>query len=626
MCLVRLKIENFRCYTEPFEVKFDELTAIVGRNDVGKSTLMDALSIFFEEAKPDRGDGSVSGNTKEVSITCTFDQLPDSLVIDTNNETSLAKEYLLNEDGHLEVQKVIDCSLATPKVRAVNAWSLHPSADGVNDLLDLKQAGLIKRATDRSVELSNIDERKNAELRRAIWEQASELGLTLRAVSLDSEATKPVWKALSTYLPSFALFKSDRDSSDQDNEAQDPLKSAIRDAIKGVETELSRIQEHVEREVRKIADATVEKIKEMDPEIADTLDPVISTGKWDGLFKTSITGDEGIPLNKKGSGVRRIVLLNFFRAKAERTAVERPTGSVIYAVEEPETSQHPRYQRLLMSALTTISSNPDRQVILTTHTPMLTRTLNDTALRFIERDEKNVRSITEGGGEETNRRIAKSLGVLPDHNVRVFVGVEGKHDISFLKSASKIFSENGHDVPNLENSELNGELIFFPFGGSNLQIWTNRLSELNRPEFHIYDRDNPPPADPKYCDAVRAVNGRENCIAVNTSKRELENYIHIDAITEAYAENNININLGAQFADFDDVPLAVARAVHVATAEGPWPGDDDEKSLKKISRAKAFMNNQAMTKMTADRFEAVDQNGEILGWLSEIGQMMAQLD
>jgi hypothetical protein len=51
--------------------------------------------------------------------------------------------------------------------------------------------------------------------------------------------------------------------------------------------------------VRKIAQTTVEKLREMDPSVADALDPVITTKNWETLFQTSITGDHGIPLNTR---------------------------------------------------------------------------------------------------------------------------------------------------------------------------------------------------------------------------------------------------------------------------------------------------------------------------------------
>lgn len=47
MRLIGLTVENFRCYADPASVRFNDLTALVGTNDVGKSTLMDALAIFF---------------------------------------------------------------------------------------------------------------------------------------------------------------------------------------------------------------------------------------------------------------------------------------------------------------------------------------------------------------------------------------------------------------------------------------------------------------------------------------------------------------------------------------------------------------------------------------------------
>ena len=149
----------------------------------------------------------------------------------------------------------------------------------------------------------------------------------------------------------FALFKSDRQSSDQDAEAQDPLKIAIKEAVAAKAAELQAVMTFVEQEVKKVADLTLQKLKEMDAAVAGTLAPKFEKPNWATLIKASITGDDEIPLNKRGSGVRRLILLNFFRAKAERITREKGMQSTIYAVEEPETSQHPHNQRLLMRAL-----------------------------------------------------------------------------------------------------------------------------------------------------------------------------------------------------------------------------------------------------------------------------------
>jgi len=621
--LVGLTVENFRCYVAPISVRFDDLTALVGRNDVGKSTLMEALAIFFETANPDKDDASKNGDPKLMRISCEFDRLPESIVVDAEFPTTLASEYLLSENGTLVVRKTYNGALATPKVSAIEAIARHPTAKGYNDLLALKKADLAKRAEELRVDLKDVDKRANAPVRSAIWASSDDLQLAEVPVSLEAEGGKQAWAALQQFLPTFALFKSDRASTDQDAEAQDPLKAAIREAIKAVEPKLQEVKDYVEAEVKKIAAATVDKLREMDASVAETLDPVVMTKKWDSLFSTSITGDEGIPLNKRGSGVKRLVLLNFFRAQAEKNAAERNSTSIIYAIEEPETSQHPRNQRLLLKALRELAAADGRQVIISTHTPMLARHLPEGDVRFIQRDDAGLRSVDEGS-PAISAEIAKSLGVLPDHNVKVFVGVEGPHDISFLTGMARILRAAGEDIPDLEQLEVDGELIFIPLGGSNLAVWSSRLKALNRPELHICDRDNQPPANPKYNDHMAAVNSRPGCLAVVTNKRELENYLHHEAINEFYAANGAAVAFGAPFNDFDDVPQLVAEAVHLASGGAAWAGLEEDKRRKKMRNAKSSLNNGVVARMTADRLNQTDPGNEIRTWFGEVARMIAE--
>ena len=51
MLVVKIKtliLENFRAYKDRIEIPLNDLTAFIGRNDVGKSTILEALDIFFE--------------------------------------------------------------------------------------------------------------------------------------------------------------------------------------------------------------------------------------------------------------------------------------------------------------------------------------------------------------------------------------------------------------------------------------------------------------------------------------------------------------------------------------------------------------------------------------------------
>ena len=215
------------------------------------------------------------------------------------------------------------------------------------------------------------------------------------------EDAKRIWDKLSSYMPVYSLFQSDRKNSDGDSEVQDPLKEAVKQIINDEELQqtLALVAEIVETKLQEVSSRTLEKLREMDPAVASSLNPVIPTAdklKWADVFKSvSISGDEDIPINKRGSGVKRLVLLNFFRAEAERRAEEGDNTGIIYAIEEPETSQHSNNQRVLIKALKELAQAANTQILLTTHSPVIVKELDFENLRLIYEDEneKCVRSV-----------------------------------------------------------------------------------------------------------------------------------------------------------------------------------------------------------------------------------------
>ena len=285
MKLKRLRIRNFRCYKDEISIDFSDITALIGKNDAGKSTIMDALDIFLNDKNPDKDDASKNGNGADLTIIGEFEIQTDLVIIDDTVPTSLAEEYLLNADGLLEIHKKYSGQLQSPKCTDISAYAIHPSIENASDLLQLKRNQLRTRATKLGINLEHVDQNINKELRAAIREHLGDLNLTHQFVPLNEENGKKVWSALKTQLPVFALFKSDRASTDQDPEAQDPLKAAVREAIKNKETELNAILTYVEEEVKKIADATLNKIREMDPTLANQLNPEFTKPAWDRLLR-----------------------------------------------------------------------------------------------------------------------------------------------------------------------------------------------------------------------------------------------------------------------------------------------------------------------------------------------------
>jgi len=616
MKLVRVKLKNFRCYKDETIIEIGDLTTLIGKNECGKSSILDALQIFFDDLTPDTDDATTGGDKSDVRITCEFAELPSQLIIDADFPTSLRDEYLLNQEEHLEICKIYDCTLRRPKANTY-AVALHPSATIVDDLLTLKNEGLKLRTQELKIDTTGIDLRINTQLRKLIWNSAQDLQLESKLVPLDEESAKQIWDHLKNRLPSYSLFKADRPSTDQDEEAQDPMKSAIKEAIKQKEEELAEISKYVEQQVKEIAEMTVSKLKDMDPSLASQLNPRFSTPNWANVFKVSLTGDDDIPINKRGSGVRRLILLNFFRAKAEQKALDKGSTRIIYGVEEPEASQHPDNQRMLVQAFSELATQPDCQVILSTHVPMLARLLPVETLRFISIEENSCRRIYEGN-EQPYERVSNALGVLPDHNVKLFIGVEGPNDINFLKNVSKVLCDAGEDVPNLIQLENMGHIIFIPMGGSNLAVWASRLQNLNIPEFHLFDRSCEPPNESPNQTTVSAVNARPNCIACLTGKLEIENYLHPEAIKSVH-------EIEISFDDYDDVPTLAAKALHEASESiSSWDELNEEDHRKKESRAKLWLNNEAAAAMTPELLTQSDTSGDVRGWLQQMAQLINQ--
>ncbi len=112
-------------------------------------------------------------------------------------------------------------------------------------------------------------------MRKALWKSADKLNIAEVEISLSKskEDIKDIWSKLESYLPTYALFQSDRSSSDSDGEVQNPMKVAIQEAISEVQQE---IQEKVREKATKIANQTHEALPSIDSSLANELTPTFA--------------------------------------------------------------------------------------------------------------------------------------------------------------------------------------------------------------------------------------------------------------------------------------------------------------------------------------------------------------
>ena len=278
--------------------------------------------------------------------------------------------------------------------------------------------------------------------------------------------------------------------------------------------------------------------------------------------------------------------------------------NIIYAIEEPETSQHPDAQKIIIETFKNMVEQGRCQIILTTYVPGLAGLLSLDSLRYITNEEGRPEVSCGSADEEILKRIADSLGVFPSltsplasyHDIKLVVCVEGPNNVEFLYGISRTAHKVYPDILDLRQAP---NVAVIPLRGGTLQNWVNHyyLQKLEIPEYHIYDSDNSTIHD-KQC--IKVNSRGDGSSARTTKKREMENYIHSDVV---YALFGIEVEID----DTMDVSTVISKKIREINPEG-FGADKVKKKL----------NKSGAEKMTLDMLQERDPDGEVLGWLKEI--------
>ncbi|QQT61905.1 AAA family ATPase [Sphingobacterium multivorum] len=545
--------------------------------------------------------------------------------MDSTEPTSLEDESLLNQNNLLEIKKTF--KVGGTIVKSTYVICEHEDEEQLQSLLSLKNSSLKNLASELGVNLNGVDKKKNPHIRKAI-RQAFQCKKTTIEIkidgNLDSENNlKTIWTKLKSYLPIYTLFKVDKTIDDKDKDIQDPMKQAIKEtlAIPEIKVLLEKIEKSIKEKSTLVADKTIEKLKDIDASLAEKMKSDFNKlPSWDKIFDLTLLNEQNVPLNKRGSGVKRLVLLSFFQAQAEKKRSENTAPSIIYAIEEPETSQHPNHQKILIESLITLSQQHNIQVLFTTHSSNLVREIPIDSLIYIYKNEEKENAIeygldltTKKINEETLQKIINTLGVLPNPTDKIskLLFVEGHHDINALYRYSKILCKHNPLVFDLEQRT---DIAIVISGGSCLKFYVDHkyLDGLGKPEIHMYDNDIP-----QYREYVAKLNKQDNKIGFNTTKLELENYLCSDAIIEAYAQNGLVIDI-PEITDNMDVPNLIAKTIQNSSQGKRWDELSLEDQKKKESKCKRVLNTLAVEKMTVERIDARMGLIEMVNWFTSL--------
>ena len=606
MILKKLKLKNFRGYKD-FEVSFnDSINVIIGRNDIGKSTILDALAIFFQpdKFKVDYADLCVYHDEPLIAITCCFDVGNGEILIDSTRYTKCADEFLLNEEGLLEIRKTWDCSSGSLSKSSQKDYIIayYPSCYDTPLVME-KIVALQKRYKAHSADPAcpKVDATVAHELRQAIYkmELAANPDFRVTPIEIKKIDSKNIQDTLYKQFPSYLIFESDRSNTDKDSEIQDPMKAITKTVLATMEDKIEEIRREVKEKVEAIGYQTIEKLKDMDPSSARNLTPEVTMKAPESLFSFELKSDDGIPLNKRGSGVRRLILLSYFRAEAEKSVTDDSGVQLIYAIEEPETGQHPNYQQMIFETLNTLAQKPTHQLILTSHTPEVAKFVTPDQLILLRRNEDG-QVVTISNTTEKIKGVVEELGILPYAAPKTVIFVEGENDLNFLMNLNQSIPELKAIIDLKEE-----EVPIIPLHGGNLTVWFNRDYFKKSSLTQIYITDSDVKKYVKLIDEINHANdGRR--FGWYTRRLEMENYIPMDMI-----ERRFKLDLTQYAAGWyhtQDVPKLLTTL---------WQNGPKELGEREVA-AKMILNGSLTKKLTKADLERIDAWEEVELWFRKI--------
>lgn len=620
MVISKLYIKNFRGYAEQTIELHKDLNVIIGKNDVGKSTILEALEIFFNnntikidvldlnKKRADKEDGDIT-----IQVSFEVDS-KKSYTIDTV-PTKLSQEYLLDSEGYLTIRKVWNASGKNMTSKSLKTYivSDYPSTKFNNPLICRKISELKGELSlfDSTQDTTSVNKTICSDIRKAIYRFSSinSSDLTETIIPIDAEDGKKIYDAIKVDLPLYFLFKADRENKDSDSEVQGPLKAITKSILSGMQKDLDELKDKIVAATEDVGLRTIEKLSEMNPEIANELTPTVSTKAWDSLFSFTFEDEDGIPINKRGSGVRRLILLNYFRAEAERQRVsEKP---IIYALEEPETAQHPDWQKMLYNALVDLSEQENTQILLTTHSPSLGALVPTNDIIFIFRKHGQIE--IESNDPLVLDGVTQSLGVMPnieiakiESNIKLIICLEGYTDVEFLKNISQCFDVDLKNHP---------DILIIPLGGGNLEHWENykyldRLSSI--PQLHIYDRDVK-----KYRKIINKINQNKLHKAFQTEFYEIENYIHPSLYSQCYdfSDPFVDMSDSQWLNTWKDMNIPKELSAHLKECYKNGDRNLKEYNEKEIKRK---FNLELSKELSADQLKDMGAYDEVNMWFEHI--------
>lgn len=431
MKIVSARIENFRSFKDE-TIKFDNYTCFVGTNGAGKSTILNALNVFFRQYKDSKTDLSKLSkedfhhrNTDEpVKITVTFTDLSDS----AKDELS---DYVRQDK--LIVSSVAKYDSATDSAE-VKQYGNRLGFDEFRKFFEEEKNGA--KVSDLKQIYQNLQHIYNGlpapgtkqamidALRKYETDHPDDCHL-IPSEDQFYGISKGVNK-LANYIQ-WVFIAASKDATEESEESKTSalgqlLARTVRSKVNFSE-KVSKLKRDTQDEYQRILDAEQSVLDSISTTLKKRLESWAHPGitaqilwKQDSdksvkveepwaYIKVGERGFEG-DLARFGHGLQRSYMLALLQELTTSTDEDIPT--LIMGIEEPEIYQHPPQAKYLAEILNDLSEK-DSQILICSHNPLFIPGDNFEAIRVVrEKDSPSASYISQLSYAELSNKLELS--------------------------------------------------------------------------------------------------------------------------------------------------------------------------------------------------------------------------
>lgn len=399
-------IKNFRSWEsekvsfKPNKPNQSNISLIIGENDSGKTTLLDALSIVFEQKLFETDDIRLNENITEFTLKMNVVTL--KITYNRSDISKPIKEYTFTKE-YLEELKIL--------------------LESLGDMDEIKKVGLLinEKITAAVKEVEKAKTKINTKLDELISSgNALEDSTILQKYNFQYLDGKTIGD-INKYVNDVYINKFSKEIWNEK-----------------VENATKTIKEYIDERYKSYIDNVKSKLNEPDNiqnfkkynnniNSLDISEPFVQYFNLKCNTNISIVGNDNNPImfNKLGDGTKRRITLSLFEINSKEE-----TRESIYLFDEPDTHLHVKAQCELLEIFKEIL---DKQIIITTHSPFIINSVSPDRISLARKcgDKTKIQSIKD----EDIEAVLEELGV---ENINLFFArkillVEGETEVNFIE-------------------------------------------------------------------------------------------------------------------------------------------------------------------------------------------------